>query len=87
MSTNTGEQERSEPVYTSVSRYQIPTADELRELRVLAGESIRDTAEALGVDKDTICRWEQGKSSPSIENAQALLEHYADAADGQTQLG
>lgn len=87
MSTNTGEQERSEPVCTSVSRYQIPTADELRELRLLAGESIRETAAAIGVDKDTVYRWEQGESSPSIENAQDLLNHYADAADGQTQLG
>ncbi len=87
MSTNTGEQERSEPVFTSISQFKIPSADELRQLRILTGMSQRAVADAIGVDKDTIRRWEQGESSPSIDDASELLEFYADACEGQTRLG
>lgn len=87
MSTNTGKQERSDPVFTSVSQFQIPTADELRQLRILTQMSQRAVADAIGVDKDTIRRWEQGESSPSIDDVRELLELYGDAVDGQTQLG
>jgi DNA-binding XRE family transcriptional regulator len=40
--------------------------DHLRNRRLELGLIQRDVSQRIGVDEDTICRWESNKTSPSV---------------------
>ena len=48
----------------------------LVRLRKLRGLTQFDLGEKIGVDGNTIARYEQGKMNPSIENAQKLADYF-----------
>jgi predicted transcriptional regulator len=76
-----------ESVLCDPSEWTLPTPQELRELRILAGLTIREAADRADVAPDSVRRWEQGEHSPRLCDVRTLIECYTDAADGQTQLG
>ena len=57
-------------------QHQITTMVDWAALRQAAGLSMRDAAAQVGVDKNTICNIENGKTCPSINMAQKLLDGY-----------
>lgn len=48
----------------------------LSACRVQAGYTQKEVAKEIGVSEQTVIRWEQGASSPNMENAQKLSELY-----------
>ena len=46
----------------------------MRSARRAAGLSVAQVAVAIGRNPDTIYRWEQGRSSPSLDDIQALAK-------------
>jgi len=64
----------------------LPTPDQLRELRLIAGLSVAEAAEAMDVHRDTIWHWESGAHSPQLADVRELVELYRDRLDGQTQF-
>lgn len=48
----------------------------LSACRVQAGYTQKEAAKEIGVSEQTVIRWEQGASSPNMENAQKLSELY-----------
>jgi len=75
-----------ERVLCRVDDYVLPTGQELRELRILSGLTIREAADRAGVSTNSIQRWENDEITPRIGDARTLLEIYAEVSDGQTQL-
>lgn len=67
-------------------RFTVPDADDLRQLRLIAGLSIVEVAERGGWTPSTVQRWEQEQHSPRLCHVSDLLEIYADEIDGQQQL-
>lgn len=89
MSTNSTDTEPDAEATRTIieaSDYRVPTGDELRRLRLLAQLSLREVADEIGVNKDSVWKWEHGERQPRIGDAAALLELYEREADGQTQL-
>lgn len=61
----------------------VPEVAECRRIREVAGVSLREMAEELGVSVTAVWHWENGQDGPSVENAsryRALLEQLAKAA-------
>jgi DNA-binding transcriptional regulator YiaG len=58
-------------------------AKEIREMRRLAGVSIRKAARAAKVSDGTIVNFESGRSSPSDEQLALLGELYAQEIQGR----
>ncbi|WP_143414707.1 helix-turn-helix transcriptional regulator [Halorubrum sp. SD683] len=58
------------------SDYNVPTPEDLRRLREESGLSLRDVAAKVGVNKDSIRRWELGETEPSLGNGRDLLHFY-----------
>jgi len=75
-----------EDVLCSADEYRIPTALELRSLRIRCDLTLQDVEDAGVVSKVTLCRWEQEKRTPKISDAKKLLSFYREQADEQTQL-
>jgi DNA-binding transcriptional regulator YiaG len=50
---------------------RLPSPATCRRIREEAGVSIRDAAQALGVDPLTVIRWELSRTRPRREHAQA----------------
>ena len=48
----------------------------LAAARVNAGMTQDDTSKALGVTKQTVVNWENGRSEPSVSQGQKLSELY-----------
>ena len=48
----------------------------LRARRLVRGEVIRQVAEATGLSRDNITRWEVGAHQPNAEQTAALAAHY-----------
>lgn len=60
-----------------------PPPRERRRIRNVAGVSLRDAAQALGVTNLTVSRWERGIAEPKHEHAtryRRLLDALTDAA-------
>ncbi len=47
------------------AKQELPTPEERRRLREVAGLSVRAFANALGVSPSTVARWETGEREPS----------------------
>lgn len=52
------------------------TSDTIREARLNAGLSLRKASKKVGVSVTTLMKWEEGTTSPSLENAKRLCEAY-----------
>ncbi len=52
-----------------------PVAKNLKTIRLKAGYTQTDLAEALHVTRQTVSSWETGRSEPDIESLTALAEH------------
>lgn len=52
------------------------TSDTIREARLNAGLSLRKASKKVGVSVTTLMKWEEGTTSPSLENAKRLCEVY-----------
>jgi len=74
------------PVTTDPARFDVPDARDLRAMRIIAQLTMQDAATAVGVDIDTIRRWEQGETSPRLCDVQSLISVYRDEFNGQQQL-
>ena len=53
----------------------------LKAARVNAGLKQIDTANALDVDKKTVCSWEKGRTMPSADKVGALCSLYGVSYD------
>lgn len=53
----------------------------LRSARVQANVSVKDAAKHIGVTTRTILNYETGKSSPKVDDAIKLSEHYGISYD------
>lgn len=53
----------------------------LRALRINAGISAKEAAAAVGINEDTLYRYESGKSSPQIGTALKLAKLYGVSID------
>lgn len=53
----------------------------LRELRMVANKSLSETAEVLGVEIQTVCRYEQGTRRINIEQVFPLAKLYDCSAE------
>lgn len=53
----------------------------LRDLRVAAKKSLSETAEILGVEMQTVCRYEQGTRRINIEQVCPLAKLYDCSAE------
>lgn len=49
-------------------------ADNIRELRNREGLTQADLAQALGVTKESVCRWERGHSSVRARHIERMVE-------------
>jgi len=56
--------------------FRVPSGDELRRARLLAGLDRVEAAKAVGTKRQTLKRYEEGGSSPRLELVTALLELY-----------
>ena len=52
----------------------LPSPGEARKLRKSMGLTLQGAAEEIGVSKLTLLRWEQGKTSPSLDNHRAYQQ-------------
>lgn len=48
----------------------------LEAARINAGYNQSQVAQAIGVDRNTICRWEKGKTQPKADQFQKLVKLY-----------
>ena len=67
----------------SVRRARLPSPNVRRDIREVAGVSIREAAKAMGVAPMTLLRWERGTVQPTREHAVAyrgLLDALNEAA-------
>ena len=55
--------------------------ERLKELRTEKGMSAVKLGKALGVDDNTILRWEKGQMSPSIDNLYNICRFFGVSAD------
>lgn len=53
----------------------------LRRVREAAGDSQQRLAEACGVDRTAVFRWERGEGGPQARQLLRLLQHYREQAD------
>lgn len=53
----------------------------LRRVRKLKGETWDQLAEAIGVERTQVYRWERGKGGPQARQFLHLLQHYREYAD------
>lgn len=63
--------------------FRVPSADELRQLRVLSGRGQGEVAGEIGAARNTLWRWEQGERGPTIADAEKLLELYQREKEGE----
>lgn len=49
---------------------------QLREFRILRGLSQAQLADALGINKRTILRWEAGDQDPNLTDLRKLAAHF-----------
>ena len=61
---------------TAAGHFQLPTRQELRELRLVAGLNVTEVADRGGWAASTVHRWEQGDQDPVMSNVRQLLEIY-----------
>ena len=54
--------------------------DELRTLRLAAGLTPRQVAEAIGVGRTTYSYWESGKTIPPADKYKAAVDHLLEVA-------
>lgn len=73
-------------ITTDPSRFEVPTREELRELRLVAGLDVIEVAERGEWSPSTVHRWEQGDQDPTLRNLQRVLEIYESELSGQQQL-
>lgn len=52
-----------------------------KELRKEKSISLNELAEALGVDKSTICRWENGEQKPGFDAIIAISKFFHVSSD------
>ncbi len=52
-------------------------ADYLEDIRSQQGISLRRLAKESGVSASTLCRWREGKQTPSVESCRMLAEYLA----------
>lgn len=89
MSTNSTDTESdadAPSLFCSPSEFRIPDGEQLREMRLLAQLNQTEVADEIGVDRDTIRRWEDGEHSPRGETICELLRLFEEEAAGQTQI-
>ncbi len=53
----------------------------LRSARIAAGLTLEQLGEISGVDKNTVWRWEAGKSNPSIDMLRRLAKYFSCSVD------
>jgi len=70
----------------SVSAPTIASGELLRAMRCRRGFTLEQVAAALGVRPSTICRWEQGESTPPPERRETLFELLGAAAEERAAL-
>ena len=58
--------------------FNVPSGDELRRARLLAGLDRTDAADAVGTTRKTLKRYEEGGSSPRLDLVVDLLDLYRD---------
>lgn len=46
----------------------VATGQNIHDLRVKAGMTIKDLQDACGVTSTSVCNWQKGKSIPTIDN-------------------
>lgn len=63
--------------------YRMPTAEELRELRIINELTLAEVSRRSGVSTDSLRRWERGDYEPRLSDARTLLNIYESAADVQ----
>lgn len=71
------------PLAELVRASRLPDGAECKRIRKAARVSLKRVADELGVAVPTVYRWEEGKLTPTLENAQkyrALLGRLAQAA-------
>ncbi|MFZ2493655.1 MAG: helix-turn-helix transcriptional regulator [Thermoanaerobaculia bacterium] len=51
-----------------------PAISRLRDLRISLGLTVREFANVMGVDIDTIHRWESGTAIPTFEQSSLLRD-------------
>ncbi|WP_157969603.1 helix-turn-helix domain-containing protein [Haloplanus rubicundus] len=56
------------------SEWKLPTPEELRELRILSGLTIREVAHRIDVSPDSVRRWEKGQHSPRLTDVRVIVE-------------
>ena len=68
------------------AEFRVPTARQLRALRILAEMDANEVADELGVTPNTVYRWERGEIDPNRSQLRQLLKLYSDPDSGQTML-
>ena len=66
---------------TEPSSFELPSQEELREIRLCLGLSIVEVAERGGWTPSTVQRWERGQHSPTLDHVRELMEIYADESE------
>ena len=56
-------------------------SDNLRSLRRRRGESQEQVAEAVGITRQALSKWESGASLPDLPNCAALADYYGVTVD------
>lgn len=46
----------------------IATGQNIHDMRVKAGMTIKDVQDACGITSTSVCNWQKGKSVPTIDN-------------------
>ncbi len=78
----TSEPAASEPPLTASSR---SLGETLRENRLRCGMTQENAAEALGVSRQAVSKWENGTADPTISNLLALAKLYDVSAEDLLQ--
>lgn len=58
------------------SQYEFPTPTELRQMRVAHGYTLKEAANGISVDPETVRRREKNITSPQLHNVRELVQLY-----------
>ena len=60
----------------SPSGFNVPTIQDLREMRILTGLTKKQVADRGGWTRQTVARWEKGKHAPKRDQIVKLIDIY-----------
>lgn len=66
------------PEYPDPEKYELPTAEDLRRMRLLCDLTLSEVAENVERSGSAIKNYENGDSSPRLEDVEDLLDVYAE---------